>query len=172
MTASQVDSVVNRLAARAYQLGGGAIDALGWSSARIALGVPQAGVDFDESTSPHEAGLEGRAVSFTKGCYPGQEVVARQHRRGGLTRQLIQLDIEGAEWLAAGSTVRGPGGEEVGRVTSVGSASDEGRSILALAYLTPPFAQLGARVMVDERAARVCGVLGRPRPPTPSGPPA
>jgi folate-binding protein YgfZ len=172
VTASQVDGVFARLSATAHQLGGGVIDLVEWSFARVALGVPQAGVDFDESTSPHEAGLEGRAVSFTKGCYPGQEVVARQHRRGGLTRQLVQLDIEGAEQLAEGSAVRGPGGEGVGRVTSVGAASDEATGILALAYVTPPFAKPGARVTVGDRVALVRGVLGRLGPPTPPGAPS
>ena len=171
VAASQVDGLFTRWSATAHQLGGGVVDAVEWWFARVALGVPQAGVDFDESTSPHEAGLEGRAVSFTKGCYPGQEVVARQHRRGGLKRQLVQLDIEGAKRLAEGSTVRGPGGEEVGRVTSVGAATDEGTGILALASLTPPFAKPGARVMVGDRVARVRGVLGRLGAATPPGPP-
>ena len=103
---SELEAFMTGLRAGAHRLGGKSIDALEWSSVRVTLGVPQAGVDFDESTSPHEAGLAGRAVSFTKGCFPGQEVVARQ-RRGGATRQLLLLDVERDERLAPGSLVCG-----------------------------------------------------------------
>jgi tRNA-modifying protein YgfZ len=159
--APQVDLAMALLSASASRLGGGAMNAIEWCSARVALGVPQAGTDFNETTSPHEAGIEARAISFTKGCYLGQQTVARQHRRGGLTQRLVQLDVEGPQGVEKGSGVRGPSGEEVGRVTSVASASDEGSSALALAYLTAPFAQVGARVMVGERQAQVRSIVGR-----------
>lgn len=166
---SAVDGVVTRLSAAAYELGGGAVGALHWSFGRVALGVPQTGVDFDENLSPHEAGLESRGVSFAKGCYLGQERVAKQHRHGGLGRRLVQLAIEGAEPLAEGSSVRNLGGEEVGRVTSTAPATDEYRSVLALAGLTPGFAEPGMRVTVAERVAEVRLVVGRPASPTPPG---
>ncbi|MGD0675046.1 MAG: glycine cleavage T C-terminal barrel domain-containing protein [Polyangiaceae bacterium] len=164
-----VDGVVTRLSAAAYRLGGGAVGALDWSSARVALGVPQMGSDFDENLSPHEAGLEGRAVSFAKGCYLGQERVARQQRQGGLARRLVQLVVEGAERVAEGSIVCSPGGEEVGRVTSLAPASDEYRNVLALAGVTPNFAEPGTRLTVVERAAQVRLVIGRSEPSLPPG---
>lgn len=164
----EVESVMAALSAGARALGGGAVDAHEWSAARIALGVPLAGVDFDESTSPHEAGIEGRAVSFTKGCYKGQEVVARQQRAGAPARRLVQLAIEGSQPLAEGF-LRGPGGEGVGRVTSVALATGSPASVLALAYLAEPFSQPGTSVFAGERTARVVGVVGRATTPTGPG---
>lgn len=66
-------------------------------SARIEAGRPLWGIDMDESTLPQEVNLEALgAVSFTKGCYTGQEVVARLHFRGHVNRRLMGLRLEGA----------------------------------------------------------------------------
>jgi folate-binding protein YgfZ len=162
---SELEAFMTGSLASTHGLGGKSIDALEWSNARVTLGVPQAGVDFDESTSPREAGLEGRAVSFTKGCFPGQEVVARQ-RRGGATRQLFLLDVERDERLVPGSIVCGQSGEPLGRITSVASASGPGVRVSALAYLTGPFAVPGAQVVVQERTAEVRSVVGQSWPPS------
>jgi folate-binding protein YgfZ len=62
---------------------------------RIERGRPRFGVDLDESVIPQEAGLNERAVSFTKGCYVGQETVARLHYRGKPTRHLRGLRLSG-----------------------------------------------------------------------------
>ena len=64
---------------------------------RIEAGTPLAGRDLDERVLPAEAGLTDRAVSFSKGCYPGQEPVARLHYRGHANRALRVLQIEAAE---------------------------------------------------------------------------
>ena len=57
-------------------------DEAAWETARIEAGIPRYGREFDGDTMPAEAGLDERAVSFSKGCYPGQEPVARLHYRG------------------------------------------------------------------------------------------
>ena len=62
-----------------------------WEALRIAAGRPRFGVDFDGNNFPKETGLEEEAVSYTKGCYLGQEVVARIHYRGGVRRRLCGL---------------------------------------------------------------------------------
>jgi tRNA-modifying protein YgfZ len=91
---------------------------------RIAAGTPRFGHEIDDRVLPAEAGLVERAVSLAKGCYPGQEPVARLHYRGHANRRLQVLEVEGAE----------PGaelvweGKVVGRVTS--AVSD-----LALGYV-------------------------------------
>ncbi len=86
-----------------------------WTALRIEAGEPVMGVDVDEKTIPQETGLVGDAVSFTKGCYLGQELVARIDTRGRVNRHLRGLRLEQA--TAPGSVVA-VGGEEVGWVSS------------------------------------------------------
>jgi tRNA-modifying protein YgfZ len=69
--------------------------AAAWQVARIEAGLPEFGVDFDGDMMPAEAGVVERAISFTKGCYPGQEPVARLHYRGHANRGLRGLRFEG-----------------------------------------------------------------------------
>lgn len=86
-----------------------------WEAARVEAGVPRFGREFGPDTMPAEAGLEQRAISFTKGCYPGQEPVARLHYRGHANRGVRGLRLAGP--VEAGAAVMA-GGREVGRVTS------------------------------------------------------
>jgi folate-binding protein YgfZ len=62
---------------------------------RIESGIPRWGREIDERILPAEAGLDETHISFTKGCYPGQEPIARQHYRGKVNRKLRVLDVEG-----------------------------------------------------------------------------
>jgi tRNA-modifying protein YgfZ len=82
---------------------------------RVERGRPRYGIDIDDATIPQEAGLNERAVSFTKGCYVGQETVARLHYRGKPNRLLRGLRL--SEPLPAGAALR-LGEREVGRLTS------------------------------------------------------
>ena len=66
-----------------------------WEVARIEAGIPRFGREFGPDTMPAEAGLVERAVSFTKGCYPGQEPIARLHYRGHANRGLRGLGFPG-----------------------------------------------------------------------------
>jgi folate-binding protein YgfZ len=81
---------------------------------RIEAGTPRWGREIDERILPAEAGLDERAISFEKGCYPGQEPIARLHYRGHVNRRLRVLAAENAE---PGAEVRF-GDKVVGRVTS------------------------------------------------------
>lgn len=83
---------------------------------RIESGTPRYGREIDDRVLPAEAGLLERAVSFTKGCYPGQEPIARQHHRGKLNRRLRVLRVDG--YAEAETEIR-HGEKVVGRVTSV-----------------------------------------------------
>ncbi len=82
--------------------------------ARIEAGVPAWGKELDESALPAEAGLDETHISFTKGCYPGQEPIARLHYRGHANRRLRVLDVESAQ---PGDEIQ-LGEKVVGRVTS------------------------------------------------------
>jgi folate-binding protein YgfZ len=82
--------------------------------ARIEAGVPAWGKELDDSILPAEAGLDETHISFTKGCYPGQEPIARLHNRGKVNRRLRALEVESAK---PGDEIRHQG-KAVGRVTS------------------------------------------------------
>ena len=104
---------------------------------RVEAGIPRWGREIDESILPAEAGLTETHVSFTKGCYPGQEPIARLHHRGKVNRRLRVLELEGeptSEDLVLD-------GKVVGRITS--RAGDR-----ALGYV---------RVEVPEDAELVAG---------------
>jgi folate-binding protein YgfZ len=82
---------------------------------RIEAGIPRWGAELDDRVLPTEAGLEATHISFTKGCYPGQEPIARQHHRGKVNRRLRILDVEGE---AAPGDELTLDGKTVGRITS------------------------------------------------------
>ncbi len=92
------------------------LDGDGYERARIDAGVPRQGFDTDERTIPQEAGLERVAVSFTKGCFVGQELVCRIDTRGHVNRYLRRLRADGGS-LVPGASVTFDG-REVGAVTS------------------------------------------------------
>lgn len=109
---------------------------------RIAAGTPRWGREIDDRVLPAEAGLVERAVSFSKGCYPGQEPIARLHYRGHVNRRLRVLEIEG-DPPAPHTEIR-LGEKVVGRVTS----SVPGRALAYVRTEVPEDAQLevgGAR---------------------------
>jgi tRNA-modifying protein YgfZ len=98
---------------------------------RIEAGTPAWGKEIDDRVLPAEAGLVERAVSLTKGCYPGQEPIARLHYRGHANRGLRVLEIEGDELPERDAELR-YGERAVGRVTS---AARTNGGIVALAYV-------------------------------------
>ena len=98
---------------------------------RIRAATPRYGREIDDRVLPAEAGLVERAVSLTKGCYPGQEPIARLHYRGHANRSLRVLSIASTELPEADAELR-LDGKTVGRVTS---AVAENGAVLALAYV-------------------------------------
>jgi tRNA-modifying protein YgfZ len=117
---------------------------------RIRARTPRYGREIDERVLPAEAGLDERAISFTKGCYPGQEPVARLHYRGHANRSLRVLALDGDEPPHADAELM-HAGKAVGRVTS--AVRDPEAGIVALAYVrteVPPDATLE----LDGRAVR------------------
>jgi folate-binding protein YgfZ len=82
---------------------------------RIEAGIPRWGREIDEQILPAEAGLDETHISFSKGCYPGQEPIARQRYRGKVNRKLRVLEVEGD---ATPGTELVLDGKKVGRITS------------------------------------------------------
>jgi folate-binding protein YgfZ len=128
---------------------------------RIAAGTPRFGHDIDESVLPAEARLEG-AISTTKGCYTGQEVVARMSSRGRVSHLLVGLAFDGppppADALLLADT------REVGEVTSVFDSPVHGP--IGLGYVRADREAPGTRLRADGREAEVVA-LPHPQRPTP-----
>lgn len=126
-------------------------------TARVAAGIPSFGREIDEDTFPAEAGLEQRAVSFEKGCYVGQETVARMHYKGKPNRRLRQLRSERP--LVTGSPVEASDGRLLG---SVGTACvDVDGSPLALALLRRE-GEPGDKVNAGGTAATIVEIVAEP----------
>lgn len=114
--------------------------------ARVESGLPRFGVDMDAETIPQEANLDTLgAISFTKGCYTGQEVVARIHFRGHVNKHLRFLSTP--ELLTRGAVVLDSTGKEVGDVRS--AVISPKRGPLALAMLRREV-ELGSEVQVRD----------------------
>jgi folate-binding protein YgfZ len=111
--------------------------------ARIEARVPAWGKELDGSILPAEAGLDETHISFTKGCYPGQEPIARLHHRGHVNRRLRVLEVESAQ---PGDEIRFAD-KAVGRVTS----AVPGRALAYVRVEVPEDAELE----VDGRRARL-----------------
>jgi tRNA-modifying protein YgfZ len=116
---------------------------------RIEAGRPLFGADMDTETIPLEAGIEDRAISFTKGCYPGQEVIIRVVRRGHgrIARRLAGVLIGGTTVPDRGDRVR-VGEREAGRVTSAAWSPRLGAPA-ALAMLQRDFLEVGTALEIQ-----------------------
>jgi folate-binding protein YgfZ len=131
------------------------LDAAAADAIRIEAGVPLFNRDMDQETIPLEAGIESRAISFTKGCYVGQEVIVRVLHRGHgrVVRKLVGLSFTGAAPPAAKAAIRA-GDRAVGQVTS-GTFSPALQRPIALGYVHRDFVEPGTAVTVDGIAAEV-----------------
>ena len=135
---------------------------------RIERGVPRFLADMDEDTIPLEAGIEDRAISFTKGCYVGQEVIVRVTTRGGgrVAKRLVRwhaddsasvVPLKDARILASGPSTHGPlphaqppslkPGKDIGRVTSA-AFSPSFNKVVGLGYVHRDFAEAGKDVTI------------------------
>jgi folate-binding protein YgfZ len=134
-------------AAGATPVGRAALDVL-----RVEAGVPWYGPDVDESVIMPETGLES-LVHYQKGCYIGQEVVARVKYRGHVNRRLAGLRVEGDRAPAPGATVLA-GDREIGRITSAVRSRSVGAPV-ALAYLRREHWEPGSPVEIRDGEARL-----------------
>jgi folate-binding protein YgfZ len=129
-------------------------------AARIEASYPVYGVDMTPDTIPLEAGIEDRALSLTKGCYVGQEVIIRVLHRGHgrVARRLVRLQIEGDAPQKDAKVFSGD--REVGFITS--SAKSPRLGTIALGYLHREFVEPGTAVEIDLGEARVLAHVTSP----------
>jgi folate-binding protein YgfZ len=113
-------------------------DPAAWEAVRVEAGIPKMGAELTERTIPAETGLVERTVSFTKGCYTGQELVARIDSRGSrVPRHLRGVVVLGGDAPPVGAALFAEGGQgerELGQLTSVARSPTLGGPV-ALAYV-------------------------------------
>jgi len=127
------------------------------AAARIEAGYPIFGIDMTDDTIPLEAGIESRAVSFTKGCYVGQEVIIRVLHRGHgrVVRKLVSLRINGQRPEQGAKLYAGD--REVGFVTSAGESPRSGT--IALGYAHRDFLSPGTELEVETPLGRAPAIV-------------
>jgi aminomethyltransferase len=132
---------------------------ISYDDLRIAHGHPRFPNEISEEYIPLEAGLSD-AVSFSKGCYIGQEIIARMDSRGQIAKRLVKLEA-GAGEFEQGDTLYTEDLQPIGKITSAQSAVFEGRRF-ALGYLRTAHAVAGERVVIGANRveARVVSVNG------------
>jgi len=152
-----------------------------WNIARVEAGTPIFHVDFGSDALPAETGLLDRRVSFTKGCYPGQEVVARMQHLGRPKRTLVGLRVEGEALPIAGAQVFAASdggasdlGTPVGTVTSSTPSPMLGLRPAVMAMVKIAHAAAGTRLLVNAEGEQVPATVGplRSWPPQASEPAA
>lgn len=115
----QVQALWEILEGAAREHGGGPAGYVALNAVRLEFGVPWFGYDFGEKQIPHESGLQDSHISYTKGCYTGQEIVERVRSRGQVNRVRVSLRFDGPVAPAA-NAVLSSDGKEVGYVTRAG----------------------------------------------------
>lgn len=154
-----LDAALSRLVASAQRVSGGAVGDAGFELARLRAARGRFGVDFSEPHYPQEAGLIGRAVSFKKGCYLGQEVICTLENRGRTSRQLVLAAGALDAALEPGANLADAEGHLIGQVTSVCRDEERGAT-LALGYVKAAFANPGARLLAGTTALDVRARVG------------
>ncbi len=145
--------------------GGFRLRPIGWAAfniARIEAGTPVYYIDFGPDSLPHETGVVEDRVSFTKGCYLGQEVVARMHSRGGVKQRIVALRFPSLGAIAPGDPGPQPetgaaivpagtveGAKPVGAVTSSTISPMLGGELIALAMVRSAHTEPGTKLSVQ-----------------------
>jgi folate-binding protein YgfZ len=143
-----LSAVADKSIAAVNQVGGRACGWQALETARIEAGIPRFGADMDETNIPLEAGLENHAVSFTKGCYIGQEVIARIRTYGQVAKALRGLRLaDDLKMLPAKGDKLFHGEKEVGYITSA-VASPMYQATIALGYVRREHNQIGTELLL------------------------
>jgi tRNA-modifying protein YgfZ len=141
-----LDAVMDKLIAAAKEVGGRACGWTAFEMARIEAGIPRFGVDMDATNIPLECGIESRAVSYTKGCYIGQEVINRIHSIGHVNRELRGLRLaDDLKTLPVKGDKLFKDGKEVGYITSA-LASPALKANIALGYVRREAGAIGTEL--------------------------
>jgi aminomethyltransferase len=141
--------------------GGSAAGYQALNALRLEQGIPWFSYDFGDKQIPHEAGLQDSHISFTKGCYTGQEIVERVRSRGQVNRVRALLKIDGAEPPPVGASIL-TDGKEVGHITR-SAFSPALQCAIAMAYLRRENAAGSPLLVLHRSASAITPVLASSR---------
>ncbi|MGA2496953.1 MAG: glycine cleavage T C-terminal barrel domain-containing protein [Tepidisphaeraceae bacterium] len=134
----------------------------GWAAfntVRIEAGRPMFGIDYDESVLPAETGQLHRAVSFTKGCYLGQEIVARMHAREQVSRLIVGIRMDEDALPVAGAKIHDAAGNEVGGIRSSTVSPVLSNAAICLGIVRRAHAGIGTTVHIPAEGAVRMGTV-------------
>jgi folate-binding protein YgfZ len=149
----QVQDLWKILLDAAKKYGGGPAGYQALNAVRLEQGIPWFGYDFGEKQIPHEAGLQDSHISYTKGCYTGQEIVERVRSRGQVNRARVSLRFESNEPPLVNTPLLSDG-KEVGFVTRTGSSPALG-GFIGMGYVRRENATPGTQLKAGENGAVV-----------------
>lgn len=145
-----LDAVMDKAIAAAREIGGRAAGWTAFDAARIEAGIPRFSVDMDENNLAPEPGIEARAISYSKGCYIGQEVIARIRTYGQVAKSLRGLRLaDDLKQLPARGEKLFHDGKEVGFITSA-LTSPALKANIALGYVRKESNQTGTRLTLRQ----------------------
>ena len=136
--------------------GGGPFGYRALNTVRLEMGIPWFGYDFGEKQIPHEAGLQDSHISYTKGCYTGQEIVERVRSRGQVNRVRVSLRFDTTAGPAANTPLLADG-KEVGTVTRSGF-SPALNAWIGMGYVRREKSVAGTKLEMSEGGATVTAV--------------
>ncbi len=117
------------------------------------------GIDFDDSVLPAETGQLERAVSFTKGCYLGQEIVARMHVRGQVARQIVGIRMKEDALPIAGAAILDKEKNQIGGITSSTISPVLSNTAICLGMVKSTFAAVGTELQIAAEGAFRMGTV-------------
>jgi folate-binding protein YgfZ len=150
---SQLAALWKVLLEAAKSHGGGPAGYTALNALRLEAGIPWFGYDFGEKQIPHEAGLEKSHISYTKGCYTGQEIVERVRSRGQVNRVRALFKLVAPNLPAAETPILFEG-NEVGHITRA-AESPFFQSVVAMGYMRRELSMPGTEVMIADKTATV-----------------
>jgi folate-binding protein YgfZ len=124
---------------------------------RIEAGIPRFGIDMDETKVVTETNLDD-AISFTKGCYIGQEIIARIKYRGHVAKKLTGVQFDQAVGVESGAKIFSADEKEIGSITSA-TISPRLRETIALAYVKYDYLEPGTKVKVVSAEVEYSGII-------------
>jgi tRNA-modifying protein YgfZ len=127
-----------------------------WEHLRIQRGIPRFQHELNAGAFPPEAGIESTAMSYSKGCYIGQEILSRIRTTGKMPQRLVYWSSAKAVTAGAPLFLSAEAGQAVGQVTSVAPAADSAQGWVGMAYVRQAYARLDSELLAGAELPNLC----------------